>query len=104
MIGSPTFSSPTTQDGMSPEQVRSTIPSCLKLSTAKAIPDGSAANTSQPPQPQPVLGGPHGIWAHKRKQRRGVIVMKVGFIGLGIMGRPMAGHLIKGGHEVFLHS
>ena len=30
--------------------------------------------------------------------------MKVGFIGLGIMGRPMAGHLIKGGHELFLHS
>jgi 2-hydroxy-3-oxopropionate reductase len=28
----------------------------------------------------------------------------VGFIGLGIMGAPMAGHLIKGGHEVFLHS
>ncbi|MBI4756953.1 MAG: 2-hydroxy-3-oxopropionate reductase [Betaproteobacteria bacterium] len=29
---------------------------------------------------------------------------KVGFIGLGIMGRPMAGHLIAGGHEVWLHS
>ncbi len=29
---------------------------------------------------------------------------KVGFIGLGIMGAPMAGHLIKAGHEVFLHS
>ena len=28
----------------------------------------------------------------------------LGFIGLGIMGRPMAGHLIKGGHEVHLHS
>jgi 2-hydroxy-3-oxopropionate reductase len=28
----------------------------------------------------------------------------VGFIGLGIMGTPMAGHLIKGGHRVFLHS
>ena len=28
----------------------------------------------------------------------------VGFIGLGIMGAPMAGHLIKGGHRVFLHS
>jgi 2-hydroxy-3-oxopropionate reductase len=28
----------------------------------------------------------------------------VGFIGLGIMGSPMAGHLIKGGHRVFLHS
>jgi 2-hydroxy-3-oxopropionate reductase len=27
---------------------------------------------------------------------------KVGFIGLGIMGRPMAGHLQEGGHELFL--
>ncbi|PKQ45257.1 NAD(P)-dependent oxidoreductase [Confluentibacter flavum] len=25
---------------------------------------------------------------------------KIGFIGLGIMGRPMALHLLKGGHEV----
>jgi 2-hydroxy-3-oxopropionate reductase len=30
--------------------------------------------------------------------------MKVGFIGLGIMGKPMAGHLIKGGHALYLHS
>ena len=29
---------------------------------------------------------------------------KVGFVGLGIMGTPMAEHLIKGGHEVFLFS
>jgi 2-hydroxy-3-oxopropionate reductase len=29
--------------------------------------------------------------------------MKVGFIGLGVMGRPMAGHLVAAGHEVFLH-
>jgi 2-hydroxy-3-oxopropionate reductase len=28
----------------------------------------------------------------------------VGFIGLGIMGAPMAEHLIKGGHKVFLQS
>lgn len=28
----------------------------------------------------------------------------IGFIGLGIMGKPMAGHLIKGGHRLFLHS
>src|SRR5438067_5761048 len=28
----------------------------------------------------------------------------VGFIGLGIMGTPMAGHLIKSGQRVFLHS
>ena len=31
-------------------------------------------------------------------------VMNVGFIGLGIMGTPMAQHLIKGGHRLFLHS
>jgi 2-hydroxy-3-oxopropionate reductase len=30
--------------------------------------------------------------------------MKVGFIGLGIMGTPMAGHLIKGGHDLFLQT
>ena len=28
---------------------------------------------------------------------------KIGFIGLGIMGSPMAGHLQKDGHELFLH-
>jgi 2-hydroxy-3-oxopropionate reductase len=28
----------------------------------------------------------------------------VGFVGLGIMGRPMAGHLIRAGHAVSLHS
>ncbi|MBL8342667.1 MAG: 2-hydroxy-3-oxopropionate reductase [Rubrivivax sp.] len=29
---------------------------------------------------------------------------KIGFIGLGIMGTPMAGHLIQGGHALFLHT
>ena len=29
--------------------------------------------------------------------------MKVGFVGLGIMGRPMAGHLLAGGHQVFAY-
>jgi len=28
----------------------------------------------------------------------------IGFIGLGIMGKPMALNLIKGGHKLFLHS
>lgn len=28
--------------------------------------------------------------------------MNVGFVGLGIMGKPMAGHLIAGGHTLFL--
>ena len=27
----------------------------------------------------------------------------IGFIGLGIMGRPMAGHLLAGGHKLFVH-
>lgn len=30
--------------------------------------------------------------------------MNIGFIGLGIMGKPMAAHLIKGGHTLFLNS
>ena len=30
--------------------------------------------------------------------------MKIGFIGLGIMGSPMAANLIKGGHQLFLFS
>src|SRR5436190_23615594 len=29
--------------------------------------------------------------------------MKVGFVGLGIMGRPMAHNLMKGGHELFVY-
>jgi len=28
---------------------------------------------------------------------------KIGFIGLGIMGKPMAGHLVKAGHEVSVY-
>jgi len=31
-------------------------------------------------------------------------VSDIGFIGLGIMGQPMAGHLQSGGHRLFLHS
>ncbi|MBA4177059.1 MAG: 2-hydroxy-3-oxopropionate reductase [Leptothrix sp. (in: Bacteria)] len=30
--------------------------------------------------------------------------LKIGFIGLGIMGTPMAGHLMKAGHQLFVHS
>src|SRR5437868_6900228 len=28
------------------------------------------------------------------------VFMKVAFIGLGVMGYPMAGHLVRAGHEV----
>jgi 2-hydroxy-3-oxopropionate reductase len=30
--------------------------------------------------------------------------LKLGFIGLGIMGAPMAGHLVNAGHEVFINT
>ena len=30
--------------------------------------------------------------------------MQLGFIGLGIMGTPMCGHLIAAGHELFVHT
>ena len=30
--------------------------------------------------------------------------MKLGFIGLGIMGAPMCEHLVRGGHQLFVHS
>ena len=30
--------------------------------------------------------------------------LNIGFIGLGIMGAPMAGHLIKAGHHLFVHT
>ena len=30
--------------------------------------------------------------------------MNIGFIGLGIMGKPMAGHLQAAGHKLFLHT
>src|ERR1700760_3391738 len=29
--------------------------------------------------------------------------MKIGFVGLGIMGSPMAQNLIKGGHQLFVY-
>jgi 2-hydroxy-3-oxopropionate reductase len=32
------------------------------------------------------------------------IMAKVGFIGLGIMGKPMAANLLAGGHALYLHS
>jgi 2-hydroxy-3-oxopropionate reductase len=30
--------------------------------------------------------------------------LKLGFVGLGIMGAPMAGHLVNAGHEVFINT
>ena len=30
--------------------------------------------------------------------------LKIGFIGLGVMGTPMAGHLVQAGHDVFVYT
>ena len=30
--------------------------------------------------------------------------LKIGFIGLGIMGTPMAGHLLRAGHQLYVHT
>jgi 2-hydroxy-3-oxopropionate reductase len=30
--------------------------------------------------------------------------LRIGFVGLGIMGAPMAGHLISAGHQLFVHT
>jgi 3-hydroxyisobutyrate dehydrogenase-like beta-hydroxyacid dehydrogenase len=31
-------------------------------------------------------------------------MLRIGFIGLGIMGKPMAGHLTKAGGTLYVHS
>jgi 2-hydroxy-3-oxopropionate reductase len=38
-----------------------------------------------------------------RGSLKGQKKMKIGFIGLGTMGHPMAGHLLDGGHELYTH-
>ena len=30
--------------------------------------------------------------------------LKIGFVGLGIMGAPMAGHLARAGHPLYVHT
>jgi hypothetical protein len=79
-------------------------------STASATRAGSAANTSPPPPPRPAWAGQrarslHGppnpaATGHELTGRHDIAMphqettMNIGFIGLGIMGAPMAGHLI----------
>jgi 2-hydroxy-3-oxopropionate reductase len=33
-----------------------------------------------------------------------IVAEKIGFIGLGVMGKPMAGHLLKAGHTLTVHN
>ena len=41
---------------------------------------------------------------HLRRHLMPTHRLKLGFIGLGIMGKPMAGHLLKAGHNLFVYS
>src|ERR1700680_3275952 len=63
-------------------------------------PTGSAANTSRQKTPSQALAGSRGT----NKNTPQNVMANIGFIGLGIMGAPMALNLHKGGHQLFLHS
>ena len=54
------------------------------------------------PRARGGVGGDR-VRASARHPTSGSREMKVGFIGVGTMGRPMAGHLIDGGHALCLH-
>jgi 2-hydroxy-3-oxopropionate reductase len=41
---------------------------------------------------------------HRKEKTMTSQPLKLGFIGLGIMGTPMAGHLIASGHQLFVHT
>ena len=44
------------------------------------------------------------LWQNRPRIHKERIMSNIGFIGLGIMGKPMAANLIKGGHTLFLTS
>src|SRR5712672_4604341 len=81
---------------------RSTIPSCFDISTRSDIAAGSAANTSRRQPPSKASGGTR-LKRSTHSVEGKIKMIDVGFIGLGIMGRPMASHLQAAGHRLFLH-
>src|SRR5207248_116058 len=65
---------------------------------------GLAANTSRGLRRLKASDGTRcKQWTHSRTPIGKIKMIDVGFIGLGIMGRPMAGHLQAAGHRLFLH-
>src|SRR5258705_1477346 len=83
---------------------RSTIPSCSGISTRSDTAAGLAANTSRRLPPLKASDGTrHKQPTHSHARTRKIKMIDVGFIGLGIMGRPMAVHLQAAGHRLFLH-
>ena len=93
-------------------------PYLLALLDGSATPAGSAANTSPPPPRPPAWAGgsagavtPVRLRLHnntrfpfRRRQAMTASPLKIGFVGLGIMGAPMAGHLARAGHPLYVHT
>ena len=98
-----TCSSPTIRAATSPAPARSTIASCSASSTPSATTAGSAASTSRKGNTgrRPRLARRAQRLSNEREGNNGGLSASS---GSGIMGAPMAGHLIKGGHRVHLHS
>src|SRR5207248_592529 len=68
----------------------------------------TARGSVRPPYRLEIAGGTVALWRNPTATPSGEPtaergIMKVGFVGLGIMGRPMAHNLIKGGHELFVY-
>src|SRR3984957_19671107 len=82
---------------MSRAAAKSTTRSCSDSSMRWVIPAGSVANTNRPVVPWMAWRGSSLTFGS------GTSMSKVGFVGLGIMGRPMAGHLCAAGHELYVH-
>ena len=52
----------------------------------------------------PLLSFSNLIISTTRLDRKGITMARVAFIGLGVMGYPMAGYIAKGGHEVTVYN
>src|SRR3984893_17834458 len=94
---------PTIPAATNPAPERSTIPFCSDISTRSDIAAGLAANISRRLPPSKASGGTRPKRSTHSQARRKIQMIDVGFIGLGIMGRPMASHLQAAGHRLFLH-
>src|SRR5688500_11316988 len=66
------------------------------MSSGGLKPLAPSLDTAYSPHGPPHLGRGH----RSRTTERTATMQKIGFIGLGIMGAPMAANLIKAGHEV----
>src|SRR4051812_46009585 len=84
-------------------RARSITASCSSISTHSATTAGSVANTNPGAAHTMASAGAPSTASEHFTINKEIGMMKVGFIGLGIMGAPMAGHLLAGVHRLYLH-